>query len=394
MDLMSIFNGNQTIHNITVLDIIKDFAETNDETSPIKGGLALNYLYNNEQPSARNTIDIDYHFINKTSWEDFKKNATIKATNNSKLQVTYEFETVKINPNGESATISFIHPELSGKFKVDMNYGNYCKTINMNNITLYSPEMILADKLSVVCSHKIQRRCKDLYDIYLIALHESFEITDLVSEIRKKLDSRNVHLEKVSLLDYNILSNLINGYRKLKLMDMPSFEEVCKLNLKFLLPIIEMLENNINEKYIWDCKKQSWNTSKIFGNRIASDLNGIIYGETASGMLGLSTFPPYPVLVQNPKINLNMGIVRFSKENFNENHLIEIKDNLWITDKERTIVDMLEDGEYRILVESIETYLDENNTLEKLTSVAKYYNKEALLYKILKEIEEDKDSIF
>ena len=385
MDYMSAFGDYIIEKDFTVLDVIKDFAETNGFKVPIKGGLALNYLYDAKEPSARNTVDIDYHFIKQSEWDDFKNNAVINATNNSKLGITYNVVKEKINPNGSSITIEFNSKILNGKFKVDMNYGDYCKTIDLGKVILYSPEMIIADKLSVLCSEIIQRRCKDLYDIYLIINNEDFELDKLCYEIKEKMKSRGTKFGNLSLLNPEILYNLKVGYRKIKLIDMPEFEEVCKLDLRFILPILASI-NTDADKIAWDKDKKHWDTNKIYGSIIGKDLIGVISKETASGMLNLSTFPPFPVIVSNSKIDLDMGIVKFIINEYDDKDLIKLRDNLFITSKERTIIDMLEDGEYRILMESIETYLDENGDLEKLEEMAKECGKLNLLKEVLVDI--------
>ena len=81
-----------------------------------------------------------------------------------------------------------------------------------------------------------------------------------------------------------------------------------------------------------------------------------------------------------------MGIVKFIINEYDDKDLIKLRDNLFITSKERTIIDMLEDGEYRILMESIETYLDENGDLEKLEEMAKECGKLNLLKEVLVDI--------
>ena len=385
IDLINIF-GEYSPSDITILDIIKDFVECNGCVNPIGGDLVLNYLYNDLYTLTRNTMDIDYHFCKKSEWDSFKNSCTKIASNNSKLGVKYYIVKEKCNPNGESLTIEFLSKELNGKFKIDMNFGSYCKTINLGNVILYSPEMIIADKLSVLCSQKIQRRCKDLYDIFLIAKYEEFNLYKLCNEIKKKLDSRDIGLGMLSLLNPNILINLEKGYRKIKLMDMPTFEEVCKVDLKFILNILSRLDGINIPDLMWSSKTLSWNTGNIYGHRLSTDLFGTICKETASGMLGLSTFPPYPVLVENEFIDLNMDLVRFITKDYSTTDRVKLTDNLYITSFEKTIVDMLEDGEYRILMESLESYKDEYGTLDKLKEVAKQYNKEEILQSYLIEL--------
>ena len=391
MDLMNLFEMNDLTPDISVLDIIKDFAECNDCTQPIKGGLALNYLYEDAHPSSRNTVDVDYHFKNKEDWNRFKFKAIENANNNSKLGVQYKLIKEKVNPNGSSLTIEFSHKDLSGKFKVDMDYGDYCKCVKLKNVTLYSPEMILADKISVLCSTKIQRRTKDLYDIFLIICNENFNLHDLVFHIRNKLNSRGIDLSEISILNPDILVNVQRGYRRIKSIAMPRFEEVCTIDLRFILPVLSLLDNKKVDNLFWDKNSRNWNTGKIYGSRLATDIRGVICKESASGILGLSTFPPFPILMFNDKIDLDMGLVKFEISDDTTHNINEISNGIYITNKERTIVDMLEDGEYRILMESLREYKDTNKDLCKLLSVAKEYNKEHLLKIALDELEEFED---
>ena len=376
-----------------VLDIIKDFAENcGDYDQILKGGLALSYLYGDNQPSARATVDIDYNFQEEKIWEEFKNNSCIIATNNSKLNLIYELKKAKVNPNGESLYITWTNKDETskGKFKIDMNYGDYCKSTKKLNLNIYAPEMILTDKICVLCSPNIRRRVKDLYDIYLVASHETFELKDLLFEMKTKLNSRSFKLGKLSLLNYLFLSEIEFAYKKLRLMDMPPFEEICLKVLKFVLPLLDLKSH---QNISWNPKTFSWTNNTFESSRLQTDITGILYAETASGYLELSSFPPYPILLQNPLIDLDMGIVKFIKKDFSASYINELNDDLFITTKERTIVDLL-DGEFKILAESIEEYLDEYGDMDKLLDVAKFYHKEYELKEILKEIDEYNNRIF
>lgn len=368
LNLMDLFGGYSKENSLTTLDVIKDFAENCGFKIPIKGGLALNYLYETNQPSARNTIDIDYHFTSMEVWSEFKNFGVILANQNTKLDIKYKIVDCKVNTNGESLKIEFTSKFLNGKFSIDMNIGSYCTTVNIGKVLLYSPEMILADKISVICSTKIQRRSKDIYDIFLVACNENFELHELCYYIKQKLNSRNITLGELTLVKPQILKNLETGYRKIKLMDMPEFSEVSKLDLNFLLPILAFLRSGKVPNLYWNKDKKHWDNATIYGEIITRDLEGIICQESASGLLHLSTFPPYPILVYNDYVDLNMGIIRFIRSN-DKSNIIKIRDNLYITNRERTVVDMILSGEYRILVESLITYKDEFGSLNNIRSM-------------------------
>lgn len=122
-----------------------------------------------------------------------------------------------------------------------------------------------------------------------------------------------------------------------------------------------------------------WSNGLYGGTFVMKSLKGIICKETASGILELSTFPPFPVLIYNEFIDLTTSHFRFIKTNRTFNNIIKLDDGLFVTNKEQTIIDMLEDGEHRILMESLDTYLS-TESMDKLESLAN----EQGLFNILK----------
>lgn len=389
MDLMKVFGLEENQNNrLTTIEILEDFMEScGDYGQILKGGMALHYYYNDNSPSSRSTVDLDFHIKQESIWKNFKLNACNNASKNSKFGIRYTIIKSKINPNGESLTIqSILNDKEICKFKVDMNYGSYCKINNNFKFSIYSVESILADKISIICSPKILRRTKDLYDVFLIISNEEFSMVNLATEIKKKLDSLNRTLEVLYILKPDFLAKLEYAYYKIKLLDFPDFRTVIDFNINFILPLIDSINGKNKGDTTWDNKRGIWK-GKVAGSAVVNSIEGIICKESASGMLGLSTFPPYPLLIYNSSINLKLRVFRFIKTDIDRIKCNKLKDNIFITTKEQTICDLLIDGEFRILMESLETYIDDNANLDSLYNIAKDLNLTKNLDEALKELE-------
>lgn len=383
----------KTTKEIGINDILKDFSENcGNYKQVLKGGLALSYYYNSTLPSARNTIDIDFHISDFENWNKLKEEGIKNATSNSKLGCIYTLGSEKINPNGSSLTILYEINDRKGKFKIDMNYGTYCKTRKVHSIEIYSPEMIIADKLSVICSSKIRRRTKDLYDVYLVICNENFDFKTLTHEIKLKLESRDISLDLLSILNTSYLKELEYSYYKMKLIDFPDFSDIIDKLLYFIPPVMDGVILGYDYDSNWDHKKASWSNELFGGTFVMKSLTGTVCKETASGILELSTFPPFPVLLYNEHIDLITSHFRFIKTDCAYEYTNKLSDNLFITTKEKTIIDMLEDGEHRVLMESLHNYLEENQSY-KLFEMAKKYNKEELLKLRLIDLDEYKNDL-
>ena len=386
MDLLKAFGIDEDVDNIGIMDVLRDFVENcGDYGQILKGGMALNYYYDNADPSSRNTVDLDFHIRNKSHWNMFKNTACNTATNNSKLGCTYSITKIKINPNGESLSLIANKADASFKFRIDMNYGDYCKINNKFNLNIYSIESILADKISVICSNKILRRTKDLYDVYLILSNETFNSEDLAIEVKRKLVSRNIELNTLYLLKPEYLDKLSYSYYKLKLIDYPTFEDIINTNLSFLLPFLDIINGVYKRNIKWDNKHKVW-IGRRSGSSLLKSLEGIVCKESASGLLNLSTFPPFPLLVYNDYLDLTLKMFRFIKQSIPDKDKVKLNDTIYVTNEERTICDMLIDGEFRILMESLESYMDSHDSLDLLEKKAMELNLSQELKNALNEL--------
>lgn len=117
---------------------------------------------------------------------------------------------------------------------------------------------------------------------------------------------------------------------------------------------------------------------------------GVIGLECASGYWGMSTFPKNCLVFLSDKIDKDYpGVISFVKvDKLTIDNTIKLSDGLYITNKERTICDMIKYGcEERFLLESIDDYCTDNNE-DKLKCLLLQYG---LMDKYLKYKEELKD---
>jgi hypothetical protein len=126
-------------------------------------------------------------------------------------------------------------------------------------------EDIVADKVDAVSKPKVINRIKDVYDLYLIALHceVSFE---KVKHSQEKIyrPQREVEREEAGLRFYDFLNSIDElrdtyenrfetlRYKKQK----PQFKEVYSIAKEFIKPFLD--SDYLRGKAVWDTKEQEW----------------------------------------------------------------------------------------------------------------------------------------
>jgi len=115
-----------------------------------------------------------------------------------------------------------------------------------------------------------------------------------------------------------------------------------------------------------------WLTGDIYMKGLIPD--GIICLETASGIHGLTTCMPSPVLLFTPypvELRSNFICMIPHKIDYEDTELLTGK--LYVTNKERTICDMIaEEHSDSLIYEALESYLNEN-PVENLYKVSDKY---------------------
>jgi len=254
------------VDKIRRLTIISMFAASDDlmELFALKGGNALNYIYNVNQ---RSSIDIDISMENSFEDLDFKLEEiesilkksferTFEENNLKAFDIKLEkkpqkmdsdkegfwggyqlsFKALELNKwqklkgNTDTTTNDMsrqaipFNREFKRKFTVDISRHEYVKERELKilddyYIYVYSPIMIVLEKLRAICqqteeyteiieTHKPRGRAQDFFDIYVIL--ESFSEINLIS---KKNISNLKEIFKIKKVPLSILDQLEN-YRE------------------------------------------------------------------------------------------------------------------------------------------------------------------------------------
>jgi len=254
------------VDKIRRLTIISMFVASDDlmELFALKGGNALNYIYNVNQ---RSSIDIDISMENSFEDLDFKLEEiesilkksferTFEENNLKAFDIKLEkkpqkmdsdkegfwggyqlsFKALELNKwqklkgNTDTTTNDMsrqaipFNREFKRKFTVDISRHEYVKERELKilddyYIYVYSPIMIVLEKLRAICqqteeyteiieTHKPRGRAQDFFDIYVIL--ESFSEINLIS---KKNISNLKEIFKIKKVPLSILDQLEN-YRE------------------------------------------------------------------------------------------------------------------------------------------------------------------------------------
>lgn len=142
------------------------------------------------------------------------------------------------------------------------------------------------------------------------------------------------------------------------------------------------------------------------GNSIGYDLNslielntvkGLVGVETATGYWGLSTFNTCRVILlfednelDNSGYFSDSSLCALYVPNINTENTVKLNDNLYITDKEQTVIDMIRYNRHEFhLYETIQSVFDYGDIdMNKLIRLAEQYNIKDRLFE-LKELAEE-----
>ncbi|HGS9339275.1 TPA: nucleotidyl transferase AbiEii/AbiGii toxin family protein [Clostridioides difficile] len=257
-------NSNNFHDNNSTLDYIEDFiycmSHSNSFNDMIfKGGITLlcafkKYNYGNR----RLTKDIDIHGTDYNKWINFKKDI-ISCSQYSRFEVIYkvikEITTSEATKN-ESVTIGVYRAaELITRFSIDVNFK--WSTLDSEKYSLgglvtingYTPELILVDKIHACESKQINRRLKDLFDIYSLSYLKGYNSNDLV---RLYIDKYKNISEKMYMFQLENFNTLEHGYNRLRgIESKPEFATVYKRVSNFIVPIHTFIASKSNKNYVW-----------------------------------------------------------------------------------------------------------------------------------------------
>lgn len=116
---------------------------------------------------------------------------------------------------------------------------------------------------------------------------------------------------------------------------------------------------------------------------IERNSEGLLGVECASSYWGMSTFPPYiPIFLVNDEFQDNNGfmvefyIQKFFVPSVNYDNVVQLAENLYITDREQTVCDMLRYNrhEFHLYETIMSAYEDGKVDIEKLEELAQSYS--------------------
>lgn len=232
----------------------------------LKGGLSLlSALKEENKDLTRYTIDADLHWLQEESWHPFVDSLEELLNKNARWGFVYKITKLRELKNGSSSVSleALSDDGLSFKFKFDMNIGSCYPglveertLLNSNySMKMYSLEAMLADKLKVLSSQKIYRRCKDLYDIYVLSYLKEFVLSEVVCISKAK--NYTDQMVGPHFLGEGSLDDIAHAYSKLQLLNKPDFDVVVRRVIDFTLPIFDNIRftpDNIK----WDYNKGEW----------------------------------------------------------------------------------------------------------------------------------------
>lgn len=116
-----------------------------------------------------------------------------------------------------------------------------------------SKEKIYMDKVSALASKKIFRRCKDLYDLYLLSMLDGYNLSDIVNVFNnsgRTLGDFEDFINSIEKLEY--------AYNQMRaITNKPEFNQVYGRVRDFCLPFITN-RYKIYTNAIWQPKGGVW----------------------------------------------------------------------------------------------------------------------------------------
>lgn len=224
----------------------------------LKGGVALASILDELGLSSymRFTHDIDLHVCSLSAWESFKADVSTLLNTNQEGIHYYVTQVKDRSKTSGSICLSAVYKGTGYNIKIDMNVAplniistNYIQSVGMYT---YDFETMLADKISAVCSQKIFRRIKDLYDIYMLSKLKAYSYVSILSHINSKRpeflkDGTNMFVPQ----NYDMLQH---AYEKFKgINSKPDFDLLYKTCNSFVYPFIS--KGTIQNELVWNGDK-------------------------------------------------------------------------------------------------------------------------------------------
>lgn len=221
----------------------------------LKGGTAFMSMLNesNLDNYMRSTHDIDLPVSSESAWQSFKRDI-VQILNSNQYGVQYEVTKFK-NRSTTSDSINLVasYKGTEYRLKIDMNVSPF-KTITVTYLSstgmdAYDCDTMIADKISAICSQKIYRRSKDLYDLYVLSQIRQYSLNSLVNHIKVKRPE--FFTSGVNMLVSQNYAPLEHAYSKYKgILNKPEFGAMFKICSSFICPFFNL--GTISRNLYWN----------------------------------------------------------------------------------------------------------------------------------------------
>lgn len=221
----------------------------------LKGDTAFMSMLNesNLDVYMRSTHDIDLHVNSESAWQSFKRDI-VQILNSNQYGVQYRVTKFKNrSTTSDSIALVALYNGVEYNLKIDMNVSPF-NTITLTylkstGMSAYDCDTMIADKISAICSQKVYRRSKDLYDLYVLSQIRQYSLSSLVNHIKVKRPE--FFTSGVNMLVLQNYASLEHAYSKYKgILNKPSFEVVFKVCSSFIYPFFNL--GSINRNLYWN----------------------------------------------------------------------------------------------------------------------------------------------
>lgn len=223
-----------------------------------KGALLLNAIGNNSNELYRATSDIDFDFT-KTTVTQSELDSLIEVSCKMLINNGYNVyaNCYRQFGNGKSAGYSILcggvelyHIDVS----VRKQNSNVTMSLNGVPVKCATVEKMLCDKLSAISTKTVNRRVKDVYDIYYMSSVFSFTYNNIVSTFKR--DDRILGDFKTFLSAYDNLKHAYILYKGI--YDKKDFDIIYAQVKEFCLPFVKYGVEGVFKSLFWNNNVRQW----------------------------------------------------------------------------------------------------------------------------------------
>lgn len=234
-EIISKYDKNSLTEDGQILErLIFGLSRIFGEKMVLKGGFALMHFL---PDTSRMTRDIDIDVVGASVVQNRIEELTNMCESMKRLGIIDDYLLDADISKDKSGKVDFYR---RGKHKIgidigirDISFGTCRLQLDSLSLRSYTVERMLCDKLCCISSIRIQRRPKDLYDVYIITNSFEFSI-EKICELYKMDKDLNPDWSHIYFSEHT-MNNIKHAYEKLSIspiyknkgfIDKPSFEQV------------------------------------------------------------------------------------------------------------------------------------------------------------------------